>query len=100
MRVLLLSILVAACGVDSEPTGGTRTIVTEQPDAGVAYSTPANYRASCDQLVATDDTDCSIACSSWADFAAMATVGHCISATCPLKDGSTFTPGVCLAPKP
>ncbi|HEY6037007.1 MAG TPA: hypothetical protein VIV58_22160 [Kofleriaceae bacterium] len=82
------------------PTGGSRSIEIEQPDAGAAAPSAPDYPESCGQLVATDDKLCALACEDWHAFAALAKPGECAHATCPLLDGQTFTPSVCVDPRP
>lgn len=94
--VVLVS--VAACGVD-DVEQGHRSIVTE-PDAGTFQAAAVSPHEACGQLVPNDDKNCELACTDWLAFASLATVGHCIAAECPLLDGRTFEPGVCLDPRP
>lgn len=96
MRFVIMAML-AACGVDGGDSGHVTIIPV---DAGSNYEpTEQPDVSACTQLAAGDDPKCDLWCTDWHSFAALATPGACAMAECPLLDGTTFYPSVCIDPK-
>lgn len=91
MRALLFLLTACSAVQVQPPPDGPGVTADAAEDAG-AYADP------CELLASGDDPLCTLACSDFPAFAALATVGHCAVARCSLTSGGEYDPRVCVDP--